>query len=330
MDTDRDTFLVAVYTQIDTLLTTDLAIPARTGPTPKMSDSEVLTLAVLGHWRGSSERALLRWARVDLATAFPVLLSQSAFNRRVRCLGPVLTRLLLRLAEWLGGAAAPYEVVDVVPVPLARCCRGGRRKLFGDEAGFGHGGSDHHLFYGVNLLLAVSPDGLITGFVVGSGATQERWLLDALLTWRADPTQAPWTVADLAAHTRRGQGWTGPTGSRWWPDSVGTWHPRIYLSDQGFSGRVWHGHWVTDTGAEVIAGGGDQASFAASQHRRRQIVETVNGLLTDVLHLAFPKAKTMWGVVCRIAAKCAAVNLGIWCNRLFDRPDLALQTLFNG
>jgi len=93
---------------------------------------------------------------------------------------------------------------------------------------------------------------------------------------------------------------------------------------------VWHDHWVTDTGAEVIAGGGDDDQVAAGHHQRRQIVETINGQLTEVLHLAYPRAKTMWGVVCRVAAKCTAVNLGIWCNRLLGRPDLALQTLFNG
>ena len=330
MDTDRDTFLIAVSTEIDTLLTTDLAVPARTGPAPRMSDSEVLTLAVIGQWRGSSERALLRWAREALADAFPVLLSQSAFNRRVRFLGPVLTQVLLRLADRLVPVAPTYEVIDVVPVPLARCCRGARRKLFGDEAGFGHGGSDHALFSGVNLLLAVAPNGPITGFVVGPADTQDRWLLDALLTWRDDPTQAPWTVADLAAHARRGQGWKGPTGFRWWPDRVGRRRASIYVTDQGFNGVVWHGHWVEDTEAEVVAGGGPDPAIARSHHQRRQIVETINGQLTEVFHLAFPQAKTMWGVVCRIVAKCTAVNLGIWVNRWLGRPDLALQTLFNG
>ena len=328
MDTDRDTFLTTVYCEVDTWVGTILPDEPRPGAPARMSDSEVLTLMLVGQWRGSSERALLRWARAEVADAFPVLLSQSAFNRRTRRLGPICVRLLHRLADLLVPVEPTYEVVDVVPVPLARCCRGSKRKLFGDEAGFGHGGSDHALFYGANLLLAVAPDGPITGVLVGPADTQDRWLLDAFLIWRDDPTQTPWTVADLGARTRRGQGWTGPTGPRWWPGSVGIGRASIYLTDQGFNGVVWHTHWVADTGAEVVAGGGPDQAIARSHHQRRQIVETINGQLTDVLHLAFPQAKTMWGVVCRIAAKCTAVNLGIWVNRLLGRPNLALATLF--
>lgn len=54
------------------------------------------------------------------------------------------------------------------------------------------------------------------------------------------------------------------------------------------------------------------------------------GELHETFDLAFPLAKTMWGVVTRVVAKCTAVNLGIWANRLLGRNDLALKTLFPG
>jgi hypothetical protein len=330
MDTDLDTFLTAVYTQIDTLLDTVLLLPPRPGPAPKMADSEVLTLLVVGQWHGSSERALLRWAVADLHEAFPTLITQSAFNRRARRLGAVCARLMILLAEELGGDAAPYEVVDTITVPLARQCRGKQHRLFADEAGIGRGGSDHRFLYGCSLLLAVTPAGVITGFVVGSAATQDRWLLDAFLLWRRDPAASPWTVQDLADHSPRTRARslrrTGPTGPRWWPGSVGIQHSPYYLTDQGFRGPVWHAHWVEAAGAEVIATC-DVGDDRKTHRHRRQIVETVNGVLSETLHLAFPRAKCMWGVVCRIARKGLALNLGIWCNRLFHRPDLALETL---
>lgn len=330
MDTDFDTFLTAVYTQIDTLLQTQLVLPAHPGPPPRMSDSEVLTLVVIGQWRGSSERALLRWVESDLHTAFPVLLSQSAFNRRTRRLGPACAQLLVILADLLTPDSARYEVVDTIGVPLARKCRGKQHRCFGDEAGFGVGGSDHTFFYGCSLLLAVTPAGVITGLVIGPGGTQDRWLFDALVGWRADPTTPLWTVQDLARDDPRNRSRhltsTGVTGPRWWPDSVGHAHSGIYLTDNGFSGPVWHAHWRADDQAEVIASR-DATSASLAHHRRRQVVETVNAALMEVFHLAFPCAKTMWGVVCRIARKCLALNLGIWANRLFGRADLALATL---
>lgn len=146
VDTDFDTFLTAVYTPIDTLLQTQVVLPPQPGAPPLMSTSEVLTLVVIGQWRGSSERALLRWVESDLHRAFPVLLSQSAFNRRTRRLGPVCAQLLVILADLLTPEPAPYDVVDTIGVPLARTCRGKQHRCFGDEAGFGVGGSDHTYF----------------------------------------------------------------------------------------------------------------------------------------------------------------------------------------
>jgi hypothetical protein len=65
------------------------------------------------------------------------------------------------------------------------------------------------------------------------------------------------------------------------------------------------------------------------QARWRQIIETVNDQLTAVLGRAFPRARSPWGLLTRVAAKVAALNLGIWLNHLFGRPNLALATLFS-
>lgn len=203
MDTDIDTFLVAVSTQIDTLPQTELILPPHPGPPPRMADSEVLTLLGVGHWHGASERALLRWANAELRSSFPVQLSQSAFNRRVRRLGPTCARLISLLADILDADPAPYKVVDTIGVSLARQCRGQDHRLFGDEAGHGRTGSDRQFLYGCSLLLSVTPAGMITGLMIGLAGTQDRWLLDALLCWRRDPTQPLWTVADLADHSHR-------------------------------------------------------------------------------------------------------------------------------
>lgn len=335
MDTDFDTFLVAVYTEVDTLYHTELwpTPPVRPGPRPRMHDTEVLTLLLIGQWRGSSERALLRWATAQLRSYFPVLLSQSAFNRRTRSLGPVCTRLMVRLADALEAGSSPYQVVDTTPVPVARQCRGTRHRLFANEAAVGVGGSDHQFYYGCALLLAVTATGPITGFVLGPANTQDRWLLDHLLTWRVTPHGVPWTVDDIPRrHRRGGGGRTGPTGPCWWPDSVGRPGTGIYLADRGFGGAAWLPHWEQDTAALVLTGEGPDlpAPLRRAHHGWRQVIETVNGLLSDVLHLPFPQAKTMWGMVTRVAAKCAAFNLGIWCNRRFGRPDLAIASLFAG
>jgi hypothetical protein len=55
----------------------------------------------------------------------------------------------------------------------------------------------------------------------------------------------------------------------------------------------------------------------------------VNHHLEEALHLFFPKARSRWGLLTRIAAKLAAFNLAILLNRLFGRGDFAVATLFS-
>src|SRR5437764_10745536 len=220
MALDLDTFLVTVYCVIDDLSHETFAAhkPVRPGAEPEMSESEVLTVVVLTQWQQSrSEGAFLGYVRQHWRASFPRVLSQSAFNRRARdlmgvlcALGPLLSRRLDQILE----STPPYEVLDTVPVPLMRRCRGDRQHLFGLEAAIGQGGSDKDWYYGVSLLGAVTPSGFLSGFVLGPANTQERWLAEALLRWRQAPTAPPPSAADLAplvgpSHKRGGR--VGPT-----------------------------------------------------------------------------------------------------------------------
>jgi hypothetical protein len=132
-----------------------------------MSDSEVLTLVLLEQWRTDhSERAFVHWVQEHWWAYFPRMLSQSAFNRRARDLWGVLCQLGPQISRQLQEVLrddAGYEVLDAVPVPLMRRCRGQRHRVFGAEAGIGRGGSDRDWYYGCSLLDVVSPDGTITG-----------------------------------------------------------------------------------------------------------------------------------------------------------------------
>lgn len=55
----------------------------------------------------------------------------------------------------------------------------------------------------------------------------------------------------------------------------------------------------------------------------RQVIETVNGLLDEVFGLKFPKARSPWGLLARLGAKIAALNLAIHFNLLTNRPKFS-------
>ncbi len=327
-----DTFFTVVYTILDDLYQAHLASLRRHQPgrPPRVSDSEVLTVVVLGHWYRLTERQLLRRARADWRAYFPDLPSQSAFNRRVRALSSVLSWLVPQLAAELNAATAPYEVLDGTAVPVARSCRGMRSRLFGPAADIGRGGVEKGWYYGVKLVLSVTPDGTITGFVAGPASTEERWLAEALFAGRATPLSAPWLgLPPHAVRQATSQPYVGPNGPVWPRLGVGR-RARAYLGDLGYRGADWQAHWQAELGARVLtkAAFPDDNRQAQWAHASlRQIVETVNGWLKRQFGLEFPGAKTLWGLKTRVAGKLVAHNLGILLNRHFGRPTLALATL---
>ena len=341
MELDLDTFLTAVYVTVDELYQESLAgrKPLRRGKRAELSDSEALTLAILGQWQGRrSERAFLRYAVAHWRSYFPRLLSPAAFNRRARDLGGALCALGPLVAARLAALLPPgprYQALDGVPVPLLRRCRGDRPKLFGAEAAIGRGGSDDDWYYGVALLLCVDQAGSVTGFVAGPADTGERWLAEALLRWRADPTAPAPRAAELApalgpSHAAGGEraGPTGPLGP--WP-AAGAPAPVAYLADLGFAGAAWQRHWEDDYAALVLTkrdfrelGGVVDPVAAARCHASfRQVIETTNAFLDRYLGLKFPNARTYWGLATRLGAKVAAANLARYLNHLFRRPPFA-------
>lgn len=337
MTLDLDTFLTTVYCVVDDLYR-ELCGPSlagRPGAKGKLSDSEVLTLAALAQWHAHRcERCFLRHAGQAWRAYFPRLTSQSAFNRRVRNLWAALCLLGPALAERIGpllGNQPAYDVWDGVPIPLMRRCRGRRQHQFGPEAGVGRGGSDQEWYYGLHALVVVRADGPVTGFVLGPAPTSEYWLAEALLRWRHDPSAPEPTAGQLVpvlgpSHQAGGarSGPTGPLGPRW---GVGQPTGRPCISDLGCAGVAWRQHWWDAYGAAVVTKAeyrvvDDQAERQAWSQwlcGLRQRVETTFNTLTDTLGAKFPRARGLWGVWTRFAAKVLAFNLMVHVNRVFGR-----------
>ena len=334
MTLDLDTFLVALYTIVDDLYKEHYAHtkPRRPGRRPDLSDSEVLTLAICAQWSGTSERAFVRYVSEHWRDYFPRVLSQSSINRRCRDLAGVMSQMVVEVADRLGAYTACYQALDTVAVPLMRRCRGDRHRLFGHEASIGKGGSDREWYYGCKLMLAVTEDGVITGFVLAPASTDDRWVAEHMMCWRTDQHRTPLSVQQMP-RKRNGRKYVGPTGPIWPRFAAGQVSVSPYIADDGFFGAVWQTHWLTDYGAAVLTArnhtGPNSRQLRRQHHSWRQIVETVNGRLEDTFHLHFPRARSTWGLLSRVSAKIAALNLGIWLNRYFGRADLAFATLFN-
>lgn len=328
MDITADTFLTTVYVTVDEFCARHRPL-LHTGPKPVMSDSEVLTILLLKAWHGTSERGVLAWIAQTYAAYFPHLLSPSAFNRRARALAPMMSDLLHALAEKLAVWEEPYEIIDGLPIPLASPPRGQHRRCFDqDEADIGRSSSGKDWYYGVSLLGCVTASGVMTGFVTTPANCGERWAATALFSWRADPTAPPIEIEQTARTRQPSHRPVGPRGHHLSPTTAGPIVTGMYLADRNFTGTAWQDAWATTCGATVIT----QDHLAVRDrhwfHDARQRIETVFAVLTTVLHIKYPRARSEQGLITHVVSTCAALNLGIYINRMYGRRDLQHGTLF--
>jgi transposase len=327
MDLDLETFLTVVYVLTDDLYKRHVApvMPHCGGAEPKLSDSEVLCLALVSQWRAGvpwqSERGFVRYALRHLRPLFPAMTSQSAFNRRLRRLWGAYILIQQALARELS-QATDCEVMDCVPIAVAKGARSFHPGHIPDIARVGKGGNDR-FFYGLHLLLVVSASGPATGWVLASGNIQDRWLAEVLLSTRAGATEPSGPLnGDGSPRLKPPSDWIGPL------PSCGEAQGKLILADLGYSGAAWQRHWQDDYQATVMTPPDRERHAARLWHSStRQVVETAFATLCAALGLQAVQAHTLWGMITRIGAKLAAYNLGILINRLTGRPDLALPTL---
>jgi hypothetical protein len=333
---DLDTFLTRLYVEIDDWYKREMKrqMVRHAGAELRMSDSEVLTVAIASQWRvgvpWQSERGAVRYMQRYGRGWFPTMLARSQFNKRVRQLWAVFVRLQQVLVEILD-AEALYEVVDCTELPhcsLAQAATSQQHWLTGE---LGRGGNNGGWFYGEQLLISVTAKGVITGWLVGLAAIDDRWMLEAFLSTRTGNMQL---MGPILPNKKAYRFRNLPTIDSFSPAiTTGIQQTRPYLADEGFNGQRWLDHWADEYAVTVIAAPPANTADAWSRadkkwlSRHRQIVETVFARLCEVFGLKRLNAHSDWGKVTRLAAKMAAYNIGILFNRLVGRPDGALATL---
>lgn len=331
---DLDTFLTTVYVIVDDWYQRQGAqqMRRRIAGRLRMSDSEVLTVALAAQWRvgvpWQSERGAVRYMQQHGRCWFPTMLSKSAFNQRVRHLWGALIQFQQYLAAELESAENVYECVDIVPLPacsLAQAATADRHWLW--WSGVGYGGNQGGWYWGEQLLTSVTPTGVVTGWLLGAATVDDRWLLQAFISQR----QGRYELCKPAADKKQRP---IPQPDRFAPlAAVGRAQPRPYVADRGFNGERWRFHWLTRYAADVLSvpPANSPQAWNRPQQRwlvsHRQIVETVFARLDTVFALKRLQAHSRWGQYTRLAAKMAAYNVGIWLNRTLGRPDGALATL---
>jgi Transposase DDE domain len=266
----------------------------RPGPPSRCSDSELMTMALVGECKGwDTELTLLsEWChRRDL---FPHIPCQSRFNRRRRHLMyafNTVRQVVLRVLDAALDVAADRQCcIDSLPVPVVQfhLVPGACREWAMNGATFGRVASKKQLFFGYKMQLLVTLGGVILDFELvpanvgdlqaGYELLEEHANLDAV----ADKGYISKPVADALLEGNNVCLMTVPRSNqkRQLPPQV----------------------------AECIT-------------RVRQIIETVNGQLTEQFNLQTNHAHTFVGLCTRLYTKLTAHTLCIYINRLLGKAD---------
>ncbi len=293
---ELETMLVSLFVLVDDWWESVHPPSARKpGRPPSLSDPEVLTLAILAQWpRWRSERDFFRFADAHLRGYFPNLLSHGQLNRRIRALEPELKAFQWDLAATLADGSEVYHVLDTTLIPAIVRVRACRKGLFAGQAAFGRCVSKTEWVYGFKVALSVSLKGVIMGFGLAEANSDERPIGEFLVS--SDGYDA-------------------------------------YLADKGFFSVDWEKHWLQKYGALVAATPQESTRRAWPEQARRwaagkrQLIEGIIDQLKDIFALERHRAKTLEGLLTRLAAKVAAYTVGHVLNKRLERPIRHLASL---
>jgi hypothetical protein len=285
--TDLNTLLTALYVWIDDFL----ASRARPGRRPRLTDSELLTLAVAQVLLGvHSEVRWLRLVPEALPGAFPYLPGQSGYNKRLRAAFPLLKRLIRDLAADTDLWPDPVWLVDSTPVECARSRPAALRSQLAGTAGYGWCRSHSRYFWGLRLHLVCTPAGLPVTWALAPPTTDERQVLMAMLD-----------------HDRQ---------------LLAARPGLLVIADKGYRSLELDDY-LHVRGAELLRPayrGRPPRPGQALLAPIRQLIESVYDTLKGQLDLELHGGRTLTGVATRVAQRLLALTAAIWHNRATGQP----------
>jgi hypothetical protein len=285
-----DDFCLWTYGTVDDLWRQIAPLFKRPGPEPECSDSELLTMVLVGECREwDKETTLLsQWrAHRDL---FPNIPSQSRFNRRRRALMEAFNLIRHCVVRLLDLSAHGQCAIDSLPVPVVKfhLVPGSTGDWAAHGADFGKVASKTMTIFGFRLHLLVSLGGLILDFALAPASAADLNVAAELLTQHTDLTVF------------------GDKG---------------YISAELARQLLVHNRLKCTTLPRRNQKHPLPQAVSRTLNAVRQIIETVNGQLVEQFNIQLTHAHSFGGLRTRLLSKRAAHTLCIYLNRLLGNPD---------
>jgi hypothetical protein len=290
MITDFEDFCLYVYVVVDDLCQQVAPLLRRPGPMPHCSDSEVLVLCIIGECKGwNLETDLLSNMR-PYPGLFPHLPEQSRFNRRRRGLMWMMNVLRRLLLVRLDIAQDSQCIIDSLPIEVVQfhlvpSCRGDWAAY---GATFGKVTTKKQTIYGYKLHMLITLGGLILDFELAP----------------AHLTDLAMGAKLLAEHT-----------------------DLLVIGDNGYISAQQPAELLDHNRIQLHTLLRRNQKMQLPAHLKhffnaaRQMIETVNGQLTEQFNIETNHAHSFCGLCARLYTKLTAHTLCSYINRLLGKPD---------
>ena len=179
---DLNTLIVAVFYEVDNWFAGQKKLRQR-GPEPELSDSEVLTMEIVGEFLGiDAEKDLYAYFKRHYGEWFPALreVHRTTFTRQMANLWVAKERLWRHLLRRTGFDPR-ISVVDSFPVPTCRFARAYRCRLLPEESAFGYDEMAKQTFYGLRAHLRICWPGVIVGVALAPADAHDLTMAEELL-----------------------------------------------------------------------------------------------------------------------------------------------------
>jgi len=289
-------FIIAVFCCVEQCLQEIAAEhPLRQrGFAPRCSDSEVLTMEVVGEFLGiDKEKHIWQYFRRHWYPWFPCLGSRSTFVRQAANLWVVKQMIQRKIATLLGAYADTIHIIDGFPLPVCHRARAKRCKTFRDVSALGYCASKDEYYWGLHGNVVISMTGVITGITATMATVDERVALCEV-------------VDDITGLL---------IGDKW------------YISKRLQEDLLQYHTIDLQTPLRSNMRETRPPAFVRQLMTTRRLVETVIGQLTDHLHIEKVRARDLWHLTSRISRKILAHTVGVFLNRMLGRAPLQFEGL---
>jgi hypothetical protein len=277
-------FLLAVYSLVDSLLQPLILLhtngkglrPGRVQPL--LSDSEVITMVVVGEFLGfDTDKRIWGYFKEHHRALFPRLGHRTTFLRQAANLWWFIGELQHLLATRLGALWDETRVIDGFPMVLANINRASRTRSFRGEASRGYCAAKKQHFYGFRGHLIIALSGVVTACTVTAANVDER--------------HATWEVLDEAIE--------------------------LLLGDKGYLSRFFASLLKEERGVTLWTRVRKNMAPSETPWldglfgKVRRRIETVIGQLVDRFHLGRVRARDRWHLTERVNRKILSHTIGM-------------------